>query len=221
LAIRTASNREFCVLTRIWSELGLIDDPRERRAAYRVAYRQLRKRRGVYTFGVMAMWMILANVLLRVTLASARRVLHIDALPGAFDAGLASAFGSFLGSLAALWSYRAALRPFLHQELAARGFIVCAKCGYHLKGKHRPLLVAILLSWGVAFFEYCLQVPANRIGYQVLTLGQLKVIQEVITMSVFAVFAVVYMKERLSWDYLWAGLCLVGAAYFMFRGVRA
>ena len=86
-----------------------------------------------------------------------------------------------------------------------------------LKGK--PLLIAIVASWAVAFLEYCLQVPANRIGYHFFSLGQLKVIQEVITMCVFAVFAVIYMKEQLKWDYLWAGLCLVGAAYFMFRNV--
>jgi uncharacterized protein (DUF486 family) len=90
----------------------------------------------------------------------------------------------------------------------------------HLKDlKGRPLLLVVLVSWGVAFLEYCLQVPANRIGYQFFTLGQLKVIQEIVTMCVFAVFAAVYMKEQLKLDYLWAGLCLVGAAYFMFRGV--
>ena len=90
----------------------------------------------------------------------------------------------------------------------------------HLKDmRARPLLIAIAVSWGVAFFEYCLQVPANRIGYQYYTLGQLKVMQEVITMCVFAVFCVVYMKERITLDFLWAGLCLAGAAYFMFRNV--
>ncbi|MDQ1255848.1 MAG: uncharacterized protein QG656_442 [Candidatus Hydrogenedentes bacterium] len=89
----------------------------------------------------------------------------------------------------------------------------------HLKDmRAKPLLLAILFSWGVAFFEYCLQVPANRIGHGVYSLGQLKVMQEVITMCVFSVFTLVYMKERLTLDFLWAGLCLVGAAYFMFRG---
>lgn len=89
----------------------------------------------------------------------------------------------------------------------------------HLKDfKHQPLLLVILISWGVAFFEYCLQVPANRIGFQHYSLGQLKVMQEVITMCVFAAFTVLYMKEDLKLDFLWAGLCLVGAAYFMFRG---
>lgn len=92
----------------------------------------------------------------------------------------------------------------------------------HLKDmKGKALLLAIIVSWGVAFFEYCLQVPANRMGYQFYTLGQLKVIQEVITMSVFGIFCVAYMKEPLKLDFLWAGLCLIGAAYFMFRGVGA
>jgi uncharacterized protein len=92
----------------------------------------------------------------------------------------------------------------------------------HLKDlKGSPIFLAIAVSWGVAFFEYCLQVPANRIGFQTYSLGQLKVMQEVITMCVFAVFCIFYMKERLTLDYLWAGLCLVGAAYFMFRGVLA
>jgi uncharacterized protein len=78
--------------------------------------------------------------------------------------------------------------------------------------------VAAILSWGIAFFEYLFQVPANRIGYTALTLAQLKVLQEVITLSIFVPFALLYMHQPLKWDYLWAGLCLVGAAYFMFRG---
>jgi uncharacterized protein (DUF486 family) len=77
--------------------------------------------------------------------------------------------------------------------------------------------VAALASWGIALFEYLLQVPANRIGYSELSLGQLKILQEVITLSVFVPFAVLYMREPLKLDYLWAGLCLVGAVYFMFR----
>jgi uncharacterized protein (DUF486 family) len=81
----------------------------------------------------------------------------------------------------------------------------------------RPLIVAILVSWGIAFFEYTLQVPANRIGYGVLSLGQLKVMQEVITLAVFVPFAVLYMKQPLKLDFLWAGLCMVGAVYFIFR----
>ena len=85
----------------------------------------------------------------------------------------------------------------------------------------RPWLVAALASWGIAFFEYMLQVPANRIGYGTFSLGQLKVLQEVITLSVFVPFAFFYMKEPLKLDYAWAGLCLLGAVYFMFRGQPA
>ncbi len=81
----------------------------------------------------------------------------------------------------------------------------------------KPWYVAALLSWGIALFEYLLQVPANRIGYGALSLGQLKVMQEAVTLSVFVPFAVFYMKEPLKLDYLWAGLCLLGAGYFMFR----
>lgn len=82
----------------------------------------------------------------------------------------------------------------------------------------KPLVVAILASWGIAFFEYTLQVPANRIGYHTLTLGQLKTLQEVITLSVFMPFAVLYMKQPLKLDFLWAALCMVAAVYFVFRG---
>ena len=81
----------------------------------------------------------------------------------------------------------------------------------------RPLYVAILASWGIAFFEYVLQVPANRLGFRVLQLAQLKVLQEVITLCVFVPFAACYMKQPLKLDFLWAGLCLVGAVYFAFR----
>jgi uncharacterized protein (DUF486 family) len=89
----------------------------------------------------------------------------------------------------------------------------------HLKNLGtRPLIVAILASWGIAFFEYTLQVPANRIGYGTLTLGQLKVIQEVITLSVFVPFAVFYMKQPIKLDFLLAALCMVGAVFFVFRG---
>lgn len=92
----------------------------------------------------------------------------------------------------------------------------------HLKDmRGKALLLAILVSWGVAFFEYCLQVPANRIGFQYYSLGQLKVMQEVITMGVFGFFCVFYMKESLNLDFLWASVCLVGAAYFMFRGIAS
>ena len=81
----------------------------------------------------------------------------------------------------------------------------------------RPWIVAALVSWGIALFEYLLQVPANRVGYTVLTLPQLKILQEVITLSVFVPFAWIVMKEPLKLDYLWAGLCLCGAVYFVFR----
>ncbi len=88
----------------------------------------------------------------------------------------------------------------------------------HLKSlRETALWVAILVSWGIAFFEYALQVPANRIGYGQYTLPQLKIIQEVITMVVFAGFSVLYMKQSLKLDFLWAGLCLIGAVYFIFR----
>ncbi len=89
----------------------------------------------------------------------------------------------------------------------------------HLKTlSGRPIMVAILASWGIAFFEYTLMVPANRYGYGQFTLPQLKVMQEIITMVIFAIFVYTYMKQELKLDFLWAGLCLVGAAYFMFRG---
>ena len=82
----------------------------------------------------------------------------------------------------------------------------------------RPWYVAAVVSWGIALFEYLLQVPANRIGYTQMSLAQLKILQEVITLGVFVPFAVFYMRQPLKWDYLWAGLCIVGAVYFMFRG---
>ncbi|MCA9009451.1 MAG: DMT family protein [Planctomycetaceae bacterium] len=81
----------------------------------------------------------------------------------------------------------------------------------------RPWFIAVLVSWGIAFLEYVLQVPANRTGISVMQLGQLKILQEVIALSVFVPFAVLYMKQRLTLDYLWASLCIAGAAYFMFR----
>ena len=88
----------------------------------------------------------------------------------------------------------------------------------HLKNMAaKPWVIAALASWGIALFEYLVQVPANRIGYTTLSLGQLKVMQEVITLAVFVPFALFYMKQPLKLDFLWAGLCLVGAAYFMFR----
>lgn len=88
----------------------------------------------------------------------------------------------------------------------------------HLKNlAGSPWYIAALISWGIALFEYLFQVPANRIGYTELSLGQLKILQEVITLSVFVPFAVIYMNQPLKWDYLYAALCMLGAVYFIFR----
>ena len=88
----------------------------------------------------------------------------------------------------------------------------------HLRNlSDRPWYLAAIVSWGIALFEYLLQVPANRIGYTAFSLSQLKIMQEVITLLVFAPFAVLYMRQPLKLDYLWAALCLVGAVYFVFR----
>lgn len=89
----------------------------------------------------------------------------------------------------------------------------------HLKNlADKPWYLAALISWGIALCEYLLMVPANRIGYTAMNLGQLKMLQEVITLAVFVPFAVLYMGETLRWNYLWAGLCLMGAVYFIFKG---
>jgi len=88
----------------------------------------------------------------------------------------------------------------------------------HLKEMNsKPWFIAVLVSWGIAFFEYVLQVPANRIGYTSLSLSQLKIMQEAITLSVFVPFAVFYMKQPMRLDFLWAGLCILAAVYFVFR----
>jgi len=88
----------------------------------------------------------------------------------------------------------------------------------HLKElSSKPWIIAALVSWGIALFEYLFQVPANRIGYTVLGVGQLKLLQEVITLTVFVPFAIYYMKEPLKLDYLWAAICLLGAVFFVFR----
>ena len=88
----------------------------------------------------------------------------------------------------------------------------------HLRDmRDKPWMIAALVSWGIAFFEYLVQVPANRIGYQVMNLGQLKILQEVITLSVFVPFAIFFMKEKLTWNYLGAAVCLAGAVFFLFR----
>ena len=88
----------------------------------------------------------------------------------------------------------------------------------HLKNLNdKPWWIAALISWGIALFEYLIQVPANRIGHTELDLGQLKIMQEVITLLVFVPFAVFYMHQPFKWDFVWAGLCLMGAVYFIFR----
>jgi hypothetical protein len=96
-------------------------------------------------------------------------------------------------------------------------FMTFAWYGHLKEHKDSALWAVILISWGIAFFEYCFQVPANRLGSQSMSLPQLKVAQEVITMVVFAAFSIWYMKVPLKLDFLWAGLCLVGAVYFIFR----
>ena len=112
------------------------------------------------------------------------------------------------------------MNPILSTVLlltASNVFMTFAWYG-HLKNLgSKPLIVAVLASWGIAFFEYLLQVPANRIGFGKLTLPQLKMLQEVITLSVFVPFVVFYMGKPFKLDYLWAALCLMGAVYFVFR----
>ena len=102
--------------------------------------------------------------------------------------------------------------------------LVCSNCFMtfawygHLKNMaSKPWWLAAIVSWGIALFEYLLQVPANRIGYITLTLAQLKIMQEVITLAVFVPFSMIYMHEKLSWNFLWAALCMTGAVYFIFR----
>ena len=97
-------------------------------------------------------------------------------------------------------------------------FMTFAWYGHLRNLSHKPFIVAALVSWGIALFEYLLQVPANRVGHEVMSIGELKILQEVITLSVFVPFSILYMKEKLSMDYLWAGLCLLGAVFFLFRG---
>jgi len=88
----------------------------------------------------------------------------------------------------------------------------------HLKNlSNKPWIIAALASWGIALFEYLLQVPANRIGHEAMNVGQLKILQEIITLVIFVPFSAFYLKEKLTIDYLWAGLCLCGAVYFIFR----
>jgi hypothetical protein len=112
------------------------------------------------------------------------------------------------------------MRPFVATVLllsASNVFMTFAWYAHLRNLSARPWIVAALLSWGIALFEYLLQVPANRIGYTTMSLGQLKILQEIIALTVFVPFAVLYMRAPLELDYLWAALCLMGAAYFIFR----
>ena len=101
--------------------------------------------------------------------------------------------------------------------VASNLFMTFAWYGHLKNMSSKPWWIAALVSWGIALFEYLIQVPANRIGFQALSLAQLKIMQEVITLSVFVPFSILYMKEGFKLDFIWAGLCLVGAVYFMFR----
>ncbi|MEN9728844.1 MAG: hypothetical protein RL434_3210 [Pseudomonadota bacterium] len=101
--------------------------------------------------------------------------------------------------------------------MASNVFMTFAWYGHLKQLNHKPWILAALVSWGIALFEYLLQVPANRIGHQVMNVGQLKILQEVITLGIFVPFSIFYLRERLTLDYLWAGLCLLGAVFFIFR----
>lgn len=112
----------------------------------------------------------------------------------------------------------------IHPVVLSIGLLLCSNVFMtfawyaHLKElNNKPWVIAALVSWGIALLEYLFQVPANRIGYKVLSVGQLKIMQEVITLTVFVPFSLMYLKEPLKLDYLWAGLCLLGAVFFMFR----
>ncbi len=96
-------------------------------------------------------------------------------------------------------------------------FMTFAWYGHLRNLSHKPWVIAALLSWGIALFEYLLQVPANRVGHEVMSVGQLKILQEVITLFIFIPFSIYYIKEKLTMDYFYAGLCLMGAVFFLFR----
>jgi len=100
--------------------------------------------------------------------------------------------------------------------IASNLFMTYAWYGVLHDFRNRPWLVAVLAGWLVAFFEYMMQVPANRIGVQVFSVPQLKIMQEVISLGVFIPFSLLYLREKWSWNFVWAGLCLLGAVYFMF-----
>lgn len=101
--------------------------------------------------------------------------------------------------------------------IASNIFMTIAWYGHLKNHQQSSLFFVIMVSWGIAFFEYCLQVPANRIGIQYFSLPQLKIIQEVITLTVFVAFSTVYMNQPLKLDFIWAGFCLLGAVFFIFR----
>ena len=127
----------------------------------------------------------------------------------------------FPGGFATLRSYGMLSGPVITVLLLAASNVFMTFAWYaHLRNlSERPWYIAAMVSWGIALFEYLLQVPANRIGYQsALSLGQLKIIQEVVTLAVFVPFAALYMKQPVSLNFVWAGLCMVGAVYFVFRG---
>ncbi len=105
--------------------------------------------------------------------------------------------------------------------LISNVFMTFAWYGHLRNLNHRAWYVAALISWSIALFEYLFQVPANRIGFTQLSVAQLKILQEVITLAVFVPFAIFYLRQPLSWNFLWAGLCMVGAVFFMFRGVAS
>lgn len=116
------------------------------------------------------------------------------------------------------------LKSILNPYVLTVVMLVCSNCfmtfawyGHLRLMSGRAWYMAAIVSWGVALFEYLLMVPANRIGYQVYSLAQLKIIQEVVTLSVFVIFSVFFMNQPFKTDYIWAGLCLMGAVYFMFR----
>jgi uncharacterized protein len=145
------------------------------------------------------------------------------ALPRRFDLAVESAPGGRLG-----FQYLAlatAERDFQMTPIVKTVLLLTASNVFmtfawyaHLKNlSQKPWIVAALVSWGIALFEYMLQVPANRIGHTQLELGQLKILQEAITLTVFVPFAMLYMKEPVRLNYLWAAMCLCGAVYFVFR----
>ncbi len=104
---------------------------------------------------------------------------------------------------------------------ASNVFMTIAWYGHLKNMRDKPWFVAALVSWGIALFEYLLQVPANRIGHRVMSVPQLKILQEAITLTVFVPFAILFLKERPRLDFLWAGLCMLAAVWFVFRGSAA